>query len=207
MQDYQKNIIKSILLPVAVMMTVLFTGAAHTGKKPTGILNISSVPSGALVFVDGKMKGTTPILLEISATEHEIMLEQQGYDTYKSKITVKKDKVFRTSIALKKKTGNKAKISVKKDIQIHKPEESAEPGTVFLATTPPELTAYVDGYAISKTTPVAFDIRPGIYELVLKNEKSEVVYKKTIFVRSGKTLTLDIIIQKKRTIDYSDPWK
>ncbi len=202
--EYQKSL--KTLRTIAVLISLTVALPALSQVK-TGILNITSDPSGALVYVDGKMKGTTPILLEIPATEHDVVLEQQGYDSYRARIRIVQDKVFRTNIVLKKPVQDKPKIELKNDIQIHQPAENAEPGTVFLTTTPERLTAYVDGFAIARPTPVAFDIRPGIYELMLKNDRSEIVYKKTIFVRSGKTLSLDIIIQKKRTIDYSDPWK
>jgi hypothetical protein len=202
--ERQKTLITMRAVSALICMTVALPALS---QAKTGILNITSDPTGALVYIDGKMKGTTPILLEIPATEHDVVLEQQGYDTYRARIRVVQDKVFRTNVVLKKPTQDKPKIELKNDIQIHQPAENAEPGTVFLTTTPERLTAYVDGFAISRPTPVAFDIRPGIYELMLKNDRSEIVYKKTIFVRSGKTLSLDIIIQKKRTIDYSDPWK
>ncbi|MBN2529817.1 MAG: PEGA domain-containing protein [Deltaproteobacteria bacterium] len=198
---------------------LLFASAALPQQVETGILNIDSIPGGATVYVDGRIRGTTPVLLEVLANEHTIIIEQRGYETHKSNITVKKDKVVRTKIRLtrQKPKPNKKRaqtasitpnaIQIKENIRIHRPKNNSAPGTVFLDTTPQSLTASIDGYTISKTTPVAFDIRPGIYELKLFNDKNEIVYQKTIFVRSGKTLSLDIIIQKKRTIDYTDPWK
>ena len=207
---------------VAMAILFSFASAAAPQRVATGILNIDSTPSGAEVFVDDKMRGTTPIMLEVQAKPHKIHLERKGYKPHTATIKVKKNKVIRTRIKLKKQpkekqtTGTAPKrrqssapnaIRLKEGIRIHDARTKTEPGTVFLDTTPQSLTASINGYTISKTTPVAFDIRPGIYELKLFNKKKEVVYKKTIFVRSGKTLSLDIIIQKKRTIDYTDPWK
>ena len=202
-----------------VAIAIFFSVASVAEPQPveTGILNIDSTPGGAEVFVDDRLRGTTPILLEVQAKPHKITIKHQGYQNHTASITVKKNKVIRTRIKLKKKTkaapaGTQQSTSpnairLKEGIRIHDATRNTEPGTVFLDTTPHSLTAAINGYKITKTTPVAFDIRPGIYELKLYNAKEEVVYTKTIFVRSGKTLSLDIVIQKKRTIDYTDPWK
>ena len=202
---------------VAIAILFSFASAAAPQQLATGILNIDSTPSGAEVYVDDKMRGTTPIMLEVQAKPHKIHLTREGYKPHTATIKVKKNKVIRTKIRLKKQSQAAASedqestapnaIRLKEGIRIHDSRTKTEPGTVFLDTTPQSLTASINGYTISKTTPVAFDIRPGIYELKLYNKKKEVVYQKTIFVRSGKTLSLDIIIQKKRTIDYTDPWK
>lgn len=201
-------------------LAVLFIAISSPGISfaqgvSTGILNIDSAPTGASVFVDGKMRGKTPVLVEVQATSHEIVVKHNGYQPHRESIIVKQNKVLRTTISLKKKSPAKSlapkknppAIKVKKGIKVYVPKDNDEPGTIFLTTAPKSLTAYVNGFKISKTTPVAFDIRPGIYELQLKNDTNEIVYKKTVFVRSGKTLSMDIIIQKKRTIDYTDPWK
>ncbi len=172
----------------------------------TGILNLKTDPTGALVFVDGKMKGTTPIITEITTKYHTVKLEQQGYKTYSFKISVKKDKVITKRIKLKKNKIKPASLSIKKNIKIYKPNTTSKPGVVFITTTPPGMTAYINNFRISKPSPVAFDIKPGIYTLVLKNIHKKTVYKRTIFVRAGETLPLDIIIRRKRKIDYSDPW-
>ncbi|MBN2718653.1 MAG: PEGA domain-containing protein [Deltaproteobacteria bacterium] len=216
------------LVAIAILFSI--ASAAAPQQVDTGILNIDSIPSGAEVYVDERLRGTTPIMLEVQAIPHTIHIQQKGYQTHTANITVKKNKVIRTNFKLKKLPKAKAVskkqhapaqpqavlaedgtetngIRLKEGIRIHNAETKKEPGTVFLDTTPQSLTASINGYRISKTTPVAFDIRPGIYELKLFNEKQEIVYKKTIFVRSGKTLSLDIVIQKKRTIDYTDPWK
>jgi hypothetical protein len=225
----------SIIALITVAILFSASSAARPQQVSTGILNIDSTPSGAEVFLDNKLRGTTPILLEVQALPHKVVLKHDGYRQHTSQITVKKNKVIRTRIKLRKETRSaelkpsqphsrmkarsKAKddpvkksrspnaIRVKDGIKIHSAANNSAPGTVFLDTTPMSLTASIDGFRISKKTPVAFDIRPGIYELMLYNNKNEIVYNKTIFVRSGKTLSLDIVIQKKRTIDYTDPWR
>lgn len=205
--------LKIVTLCIALLTFVTMPITTIAQQHTTGILNLSSTPPGAKVYVNKKLRGTTPVLLEVLAKSHRIELRLKGYETHTQTIVVKKNKVQRTSVTLRKKKPDNSTpalnipLRLRNSIRIHSPAADSKPGTIFLATTPKGLTAYIDGFPVSKKTPVAFDIRPGIYELTLRNQRKEIVYQKTVFVRSGKTLDLDIIIQKKRTIDYSDPWK
>jgi len=198
-----------ITIAIASIAIMMLANPCFANNQSTGILNVQSSPTGAAVFIDGQKKGETPLLIEVVAKAHEISLEFDGYEPAIDKVEIKKNKVHRTNIALKKEelVQNTPQITINNNIKIHKPEPSSEPGTIFLITTPQSLTAFIDDFKISQNTPVAFDIKPGIYELILKNEKSDIVYRKTLFVRSGKTLNLDVIVRKKRTIDYTDPWR
>ena len=92
------------------------------------------------------------------------------------------------------------------DAWFDKLEESTEPGTVTIATTPSGLTVFMNDYLVPQPTPVLFDVRAGIYELVIE-DNDEVVLRKTVFVQPGQTLSLELNIKKVRRIDYDDPWK
>jgi hypothetical protein len=58
-------------------------GAAPTPASPessSGSLMVDSRPIGARVFVDERMVGTTPLLLDsVSAGEHRVRLEMDGF--------------------------------------------------------------------------------------------------------------------------------
>ena len=118
---------------------------------------------------------------------------------------VKENKILHAHVNLvasrppKKKKGNS-------DILVRKLEESTEPGTVTIATTPSGLTVFMNDYLVPQPTPVLFDVRAGIYELVIE-DNDEVVLRKTVFVQPGQTLSLELNIKKVRRIDYDDPWK
>jgi hypothetical protein len=54
-----------------------------------GMLVVDSRPSGARVYVDGKLAGTTPLsVAEIRAGEHVIRLERDGYRLWSSSVRV-----------------------------------------------------------------------------------------------------------------------
>ena len=56
----------------------------------TGIINITSLPSGADVYLNGDIYGKTPITItDIEPGDHTYMLKLLGYTDYVSKIDVK----------------------------------------------------------------------------------------------------------------------
>ncbi len=57
--------------------------------KPTEPLSISSSPSGALVYVDGTLKGITPIGTYVSVGSHQIKLSKIGYNDHTVSVNVK----------------------------------------------------------------------------------------------------------------------
>ena len=61
-----------------------------TLQPETGTLAINSTPSGARVLLDGTDAGLSPVMLEnISAGNHTVMLEKEGYRTSVREVRVK----------------------------------------------------------------------------------------------------------------------
>lgn len=52
-----------------------------------GIVEVTSEPAGASVFVDGEARGTTPLSLELMTVEHAIVVELAGYASAESAVT------------------------------------------------------------------------------------------------------------------------
>jgi hypothetical protein len=60
-----------------------------TAGPLVGRLNVDSRPAGARVFLDGKLIGATPIAVaSVSAGEHGIRLELEGYQGWVSTIRI-----------------------------------------------------------------------------------------------------------------------
>jgi hypothetical protein len=56
----------------------------------TGSVNIRTEPSGAQVYVDGDLKGSTPVAIEgLSAGSHTILLTHYGYQDQITFVTIK----------------------------------------------------------------------------------------------------------------------
>ena len=59
------------------------------GAAETGALSVDSRPVGASVFIDGKLVGTTPLLIPtINAAGHTIAMELSGYKRWTSSVTI-----------------------------------------------------------------------------------------------------------------------
>src|SRR5262249_7275845 len=55
----------------------------------SGRLLVDSRPSGANVFIDNKLVGTTPLLLgAVDAGEHAVRLERDGYNRWTSSVRI-----------------------------------------------------------------------------------------------------------------------
>ncbi|MCK9523182.1 MAG: PEGA domain-containing protein [Proteobacteria bacterium] len=202
-----------VLLPLLVLVA---SGIATAAPPAPGVLNVASTPAGAQIYINGKSKGVTPQIMELAAGEHTLRLQLEGYEAITTRVRIASDRV--TRLQLKMKTPPVAQPKVVSNIKqlapeaaivkVHVPVDKSKPGTVFLVTTPPGLLAFIDQQQVSHATPVSFDIRPGVYELVLRaTPDGEVLYRKTIFVRPSERLDLELVVRKQRALDYSDPWR
>ncbi len=64
------------------------TSQAASERVP-GSLGVDSRPGGASVFVDGKLVGTTPLLLaSVEPGQHDVRLEREGYRHWNSSVRV-----------------------------------------------------------------------------------------------------------------------
>ena len=69
--------------------------------QATGVLILESVPSGASVYVDGTLRGTTPLTLRaITTGVHPISFTLTGYQNYTTKATVTAGAVATSSATL-----------------------------------------------------------------------------------------------------------
>ena len=81
----------AVTLCVIAAAVVLLPKNADAGA---GLLEIDSKPGGAMVFVDGKRKGTTPetegqkLTMELPEGDRVVELRKEGYETLKKTIFV-----------------------------------------------------------------------------------------------------------------------
>jgi hypothetical protein len=72
----------------------------------TGSLSILSFPTGALVYLDGALKGFTPITInDVSIGSHLVKLTKIGYNDHTTSVTVIAEKTNTVSATLTSKTG------------------------------------------------------------------------------------------------------
>jgi len=69
----------------------------------SGSLSVDSLPTGAKVFVDGKLAGTTPVVLpQVTAGEHVVRIEQDGYRRWSSSVRIVSGERNRVTASLEK---------------------------------------------------------------------------------------------------------
>ena len=84
-------------------------------ESKTAYLSISSSPSGAMVYLDGQYRGTTPIVINIPPGGYKITLKKSGYQDIIEDILVYEGKNTKSYI-LKKEESLESKISEIKSI-------------------------------------------------------------------------------------------
>ncbi|MEH6616655.1 MAG: PEGA domain-containing protein [Porticoccus sp.] len=71
-----------------------------------GVIEATSIPSGATITVDGQYRGTTPITLEVAANEkHQISLFLNGYATKKQSLLLAPGETEQLTISMKANVG------------------------------------------------------------------------------------------------------
>ncbi|MGE3521090.1 MAG: PEGA domain-containing protein, partial [Vicinamibacterales bacterium] len=74
---------------------------AQAPERGSGTLMIDSRPTGARVRVDGKLVGTTPMLMDaVSAGQHAVRLELEGFSAWTAAVTVSPGERARVSGSL-----------------------------------------------------------------------------------------------------------
>ncbi|WP_163337207.1 serine/threonine-protein kinase [Desulfopila sp. IMCC35008] len=63
---------------------------AQEKQEALAVLNMTSRPEGARLYVDGEYKGKTPFKESLSARKHEIMLQLDGYGDWKGQLDLSK---------------------------------------------------------------------------------------------------------------------
>jgi len=181
----------------------LFLAAADAAAEPNdvGVVKVSSEPAGAMVYTGGATYGPTPVLFELVPGKHSLIVTRDGYAPVALEVVVQKDRITRTKARLTVQPG--------KGIRVHRTGPGgadAGPGTVTIATEPPGLTVFMNDIQVPLPTPVVFDLKAGVYELRLERD-GKVIFRKTVFVRTGEITELDLELVQRRRIDDTDPWK
>jgi hypothetical protein len=89
--------------PAQSMVVTLERPRATAAATFTGGLSVDSRPSGAKVYVDGRLLGTTPLQSHaVSAGEHAIRLEHDGYRQWTSAVRIMSNEQNRVTASLER---------------------------------------------------------------------------------------------------------
>jgi len=126
-----------IIVPVMLLACALPSAAAKSQK-----VTITSTPAGAMVFIDSKYEGTTPLTKELPEGACRLKLVRKGYADWTSSITIPLAKP-EVDVALK----------------------AAKRGSIKVTSVPDKCTVYVDGRESGLTPLMINDLPDGVYDV------------------------------------------
>ncbi len=121
----------------------------------TGDVRVTSVPSGAAVYVDNVYKGITPVdgpldVIDLSPGSHALVLTRTAYQDYKSTLTVEAGKTTMVTA------------------QMQASAEVPATATAEIGSTPSGADVYINN-AFVGITPLSFqNVQPGTYTVEIK---------------------------------------
>lgn len=146
---------------------------AYANTRPVGILDVSSLPAGATIVLDGKEIAETPSLIPDLAAPHRYLLEvkKEGYADFTREIDIVDDTAVQIVATLRT------------------PEV---PGKIKIRI-PARQTAYLDGRRIG-TGPIGLTVeaQPGPHQIRLRDPNDVLVKDYEVQVTSGKLAEPDM---------------
>lgn len=140
-----------------------------------GTVLIKSDPAGGDVYVDGALKGITPLLVDaLSPGPHTILIRKAGYEDYRDVIAADPGIIPEYDEAL-----------------------VPLPQTAFLGivTTPDNATAYVDGSVFGTTPTILMRISYGTHTILIQKEGYK-NYTQTVQLDGGSTKLVSANLEK-----------
>jgi hypothetical protein len=126
-------------------------------------LQITSSPSGASVYFDGKLKGTTPLTLTgLSPGPHEILLSRAGSKDYAAPVPIAAGQTTLLDAQLASEGGTGTGTGTVSTLSA-----ASGTGTLIISSTPAGANVYIDGEQ-SGTTPVTVqNVNAGTHRVLL----------------------------------------
>ncbi len=106
-----------------------------------GTLGVSSTPSGAEVYVEGVLRGRTPLSLALPEGRYQVELRLSGYQPYRATVQVRRGETTRLEVRL-----------------VPLPRT----GTLYLETSPQGAEVYLGG-RLQGRTPLRLSLDEGTY--------------------------------------------
>ncbi len=137
------------------------------------IVQFHSSPSGALVFVDGRRLGRTPLDWDDGrpGRSYNVEFRQDGYESLQATVTAPE-------------AGES--VTLNRTLSADAPA-AAEPGKLNVQVSPGWAKVFVDGAYVSTTPLFGHELPPGKHSIRLVNERSGLDQTDDIAVESGKT--------------------
>jgi hypothetical protein len=113
-----------------------------TLDRGLGKIKVETTPPGAMVSIDGKQVGLSPLELDLLTGSHPVSVTLDGYSTQERQVTIDNDKTTAAEFAL----------------------AEAPPGILVVVSEPPGATLTINGLAAG-VTPKEGQVKPGTYKV------------------------------------------
>jgi len=147
--------------------------AVLTPIPTNGYLSISSSPSGAIVYVDGIYKGTSPLTVTLPAGSHSIQMSMSGYNSWSGSTNVNVGQTTSVSASL---------------------TPSVTYGYLSVSSSPSNADVYINGVYKGDTS-FTIGLNPGTYQVMVK-KSGYTSYSTTATVNTGTTTSVSANLQQ-----------
>jgi uncharacterized membrane protein len=132
-----------------------------------GKLDLTAPDKGAIVYIDGKKKGTSPIIIALKPGSHALEVQLPGYRKHKQKINIASDETLKIYTSL----------------------EKIRTGSIQVTTDPPGAQVFVDSQPMGKTPVTIPTLEVKKYNILLNLLGYETITS-MVEVEDGKTVKL-----------------
>jgi CRISPR/Cas system-associated exonuclease Cas4 (RecB family) len=173
-------------VPVMAGATTLVSAVLELTPPPpdTGAIDITSSPADAAVYLDGVLKGTTPLsIVNLDPGSYTVRIEKSGYEVWEENITVSAGETELVEAALTPIPSPTPTVT----------PTSSETGNLFVSSYPTGAKILIDGKDTGgRTNTIVKGIPVGTRQLTI--EKSGYVPKTMpVTIQAGKLVTLPMI--------------
>ena len=208
--DYRSEIENLLLEGVETALRKLLVGSEAQGDDQSKLASfqIITTPPGAIVLVDDKNFGKTPVFIKsITTGYHEISIEKEGYLSHKDKIRIKADTVNQYSIDLKSQFAYLEIKSHVQDAEIFINYQSVgknlfrgehlEPGKYYIEVKHDFYNTYTEELELKAGDRIFWDIEltPAIGQLMINTKPHNI----SLFLQKGNE-TQSYLISKKENL-------
>lgn len=157
-------------------------GISAEASTATGAVNVSTIPGGATLFIDGENRGKTPVSIpDLDIGSHVLIVSSPGFGNLTTQVVVTEGAVSEVTIPLR---------SVN--------------GSAYVNTTPPGAEISIDGI-LSGVSPVLLtDLEPGNHTVVAKKVDYNITSQE-IRVIGGHMVVVQMSISESRTAGVPVP--
>jgi hypothetical protein len=136
-------------------MTTLTVTLVPEDKPPTGDLQVSSTPTGAVVYLDSDYKGFTPPgdhldILDLTPGTYALVLRKLGYQDYSTSVTIQAGKIVQVSPTLQ---------------PVSQPPNAA---SADIVSTPSGAEVFINSVYMGVTPLSVQNVTPGTYTIMLQ---------------------------------------